>query len=146
MKQFLLSLLAPVTPETFERVYLFLRVGIGILTIIHGIPKMFGGVETWRQLGTFVLPLGIHFLPVFWGLLGALTEFVGGIALVFGFGTRIASLALILMMIVAFIWHLHRHDVFNVYSLSLTLIIIYSIFLIIGGGKYSLDTYLYNNV
>ena len=143
MNQLLFLLLAPVSPEIMQTAYLLLRLGIGLLTILHGIPKMFGGIKMWRNLGTFMLPLGISFFPIFWGLLGALTEFVGGAALIFGLGTRLASFALILMMIVACIWHLDRRDSFNIYSFPLTLIIVYATFLIIGGGNYSCDTYFY---
>ena len=30
---------------------LVLRLGIGIIFIIHGLPKLMGGVETWTKLG-----------------------------------------------------------------------------------------------
>lgn len=126
-----------------EQAFCFLRISIGILTILHGLPKILGGVSEWEQLGTFVHPLGIYFWPVFWGLLGALTEFLGGFALVLGFGTRLASFALTIMMFVATVWHIDRGDIFNVYSFPLSLIFVYYYFVLVGSGKYSLDYYCY---
>lgn len=121
-----------------------LRVSIGVLTMIHGIPKM-GGIEVWQNLGTtFMYPLGIHFLPVMWGFLGACTEFFGGIAYILGFGTRLASFALVIMMIIATVWHVQKNDSFNIYSFPLSLIFVYLTFMIIGSGPYSLESYLLN--
>lgn len=117
-----------------------MRVGIGILTIGHGFPKIMGGIPMWKSLGTFVYPLGIHFLPIMWGFLGACTEFLGGIALTLGFGTRIASLSLMLMMFVAVMWHLDRGDSYNIYSFPLSLIIVFFAYFLIGSGAYSIDS------
>lgn len=96
----------------------------------------------WRELGTFVIPIGIHFLPLMWGFLGAVTEFFGGMMLVAGFGTRIASAALVFMMWLAFMWHINRGDSYGVYSFPLSLLIIYGAFFLISGGAFSLDGYL----
>ena len=129
------------TPEQIAFSLTFLRVAIGVLTTIHGIPKM-GGVEVWQNLGTtFMAPLGIHFLPVMWGFLGFACEFIGGIALTLGFATRFASFALFIMMIIATVWHIQKGDSFNVYSFPLTLIFVYLFFIWIGSGPYSLESY-----
>ena len=144
MKKLLFYLLAPASYDTIEYILMFMRIGIGILTIGHGVPKIMGGIQHWRELGTtFMFPLGIHFLPVTWGFLGAATEFFGGIALVLGLATRIASFCLIIMMLIAFLWHFKKGDSFNLYSFPLTLIVIYLGYLIIGSGKFSLDYYLF---
>ncbi len=141
MIQFLTILFAPVSVNTLHVVLAGMRIGIGLLTMIHGYPKIVGGVAMWRELGTFVNPLGIYFLPIMWGFLGACTEFFGGILLILGTGTRIASLALIIMMFVAVSWHLSRGDSYNIYSFPLSLMIVYTSFLIIGGDIFSLDYY-----
>lgn len=126
-------------PETTEKALLFLRVGIGFLSVCHGMPKFMGGTEQWQQLGMAMNSLGIHFLPVMWGFAAAVTEFFGGIALTLGIGTRLVALLEALAMIVAFIMHFRKGDPFTVYSFALTLIIVFITFIIIGGGKYSLD-------
>lgn len=129
--------------ENIQRALFILRVTIGLLTIGHGYPKIIGGLEGWHQLGeTFMYPLGIKFLPTMWGFLGAVTEFIGGIMLVLGLGTRIASFALIVMMIIATAWHIQKGDHFNVYSFPLSLVFVFLAFLIIGGDNYSLDFFI----
>lgn len=135
-------LLAPASPAVISFALVMLRVSVGILTIGHGYPKIMGGMTTWAQLGTFVQPLGIYFWPVMWGFLGAVTEFFGGIALTIGFDTRMSSLMLVLMMIVATVWHIDRGDGYNLYSFPLTLIFVYLAFFLMGGGAFSVDSYL----
>lgn len=119
---------------------LFLRVGIGLLSIIHGYPKIISGVQGWHNIGvTFMSPLGIKFFPTIWGLLAASAEFFGGIMLVLGLGTQIASFFLTIAMVVAALWHIQKGDDFKIYSFALTLIIVFVTFMIIGSGPYSLD-------
>lgn len=141
MNKLLYSIIKPGSPERVQQALCFLRIGIGVLTFLHGVPKIMGGVATWQQLGTFMYPLGIYFLPVMWGFLGACAEFFGGISLVFGLGTRFSSLCLTFMMFVATVWHIHKGDPFNVYSFPLSLIVVYLAFVISGSDKYSLDYY-----
>jgi putative oxidoreductase len=130
------------TPDQIAYALTLLRVAIGVITMLHGFPKM-GGVAVWQNLGTtFMYPLGIHFLPVMWGFLGGCSEFFGGIALILGFGTRFASFALIIMMVIATAWHIKRGDSFNLYSFPLSLIFVYFAFMVIGSGPYSLENYL----
>ena len=59
---------------------LFIRIGIGLMFILHGWPKFTGGPEKWAGLGAYGMgTLGINFLPVFWGFMAAAAEFLGGI-------------------------------------------------------------------
>lgn len=139
MKKFLIG---SVAPSTVYYMLIFMRVAIGLLTIGHGLPKIVGGVEMWQMLGNMTAAVGIHFMPVMWGFLGACTEFFGGILLMIGFGTRIASAALTVMMIVATAWHIHRGDSFNIYSFPLSLIVVFIVFMVIGSGPYSIDSKL----
>lgn len=144
MENIVFLLLGGVSEDSLVFALTFMRVALGILTIGHGIPKMRGGVATWRQLGTFMHPLGIRFWPVFWGFLGAAIEFFGGVMLTIGFATRMASFFLICMMIVATAWHIDRKDSYNVYSFPISLIVVYFVYLLIGSGPYSLDALLCN--
>ena len=118
----------------------FLRIGIGIIIMIHGYPKIMGGPQMWRYLGTtFMTPLHIHFLPMMWGFFAASAQFFGGIALIIGLDTRFAALTLLFSMCVAVHWHIHNKDDFTKYAYALTLIFIYSAFTIIGAGPFSID-------
>lgn len=142
MRKLVAYLCAPVSSTTLELMIASMRVGIGILTIGHGLPKIMGGMPLWHTLGQMTASIGITWLPTLWGFLGACTEACGGLAFVLGCGTRLASIALTFMMIVATAWHVSRHDIFNVYSFPLSLIIIFGCFIIIGGGKFSVDAWL----
>src|SRR5690349_759014 len=85
---------------------LLLRIGIGIMFMVHGCPKIMGGAEKWEGLGNSMGSLGIHFWPVFWGFMAAFAEFGGGILLALGLFFRPAAFLLFVTMFVAVIKHL----------------------------------------
>jgi len=78
-----------------------IRVGLGIMFIYHGYPKLLGGQKMWGQLGESTKYVGIHFLPIVWGLLCALVETVGGLLLVFGLWFRPVCILLLINLLVA---------------------------------------------
>src|SRR6202012_2287639 len=80
---------------------LIIRIGLGIMFIYHGYPKLLGGVKMWTQLGESTKYIGIHFLPAMWGLLCAIVETLGGVFLIIGFSFRLACLLLIANLVVA---------------------------------------------
>lgn len=142
MNTILEHFMQPASANTIQLVLFFLRISMGIIMVLHGFPKFLGGPSTWRFFGSTMSNLGIHFLPVFWGLACACTEFFGGVSLALGFGTRIACIFLLANMFVALKFHFSNHDSYAVYSHALTLIVIFITFFIIGSGNYSLDYYL----
>ena len=118
---------------------LILRVGIGIMFILHGLPKLIGGPEIWTKVGGALSVLGIGFAPGFFGLMAAISEFGGGILLALGLFTRPASVFLLITMIVATLMHVSSGDPFVRYSHALESAILFFSFLFIGPGKFSLD-------
>ena len=118
---------------------LILRVGIGIMFMLHGAPKLMGGPETWEQLGGSMENLGITFLPAFWGFMGGFAEFVGGLCLVLGIFWIPACFLLILTMIVAAIMHLSQGDGFARYSHAVESAILFISLIFIGAGQYRLS-------
>lgn len=112
MNSFLQCILESAPLKIVYIVLLFFRIGIGTLIMIHGYPKIMGGLQLWKELGImFMAPLGIHCLPTMWGFCAALTQ-------------------------------LQRKDEFNVYAYSIMLMLVYGTFLSIGAEPYSLDTWL----
>lgn len=82
---------------------LILRAGIGIMFILHGIPKLMGGPEGWEGLAQFGLPfLPEGFISVAFGFAAMATELVGGALLALGKFHRIACAGLAGVMLVAF--------------------------------------------
>ncbi len=118
---------------------LLLRVGIGAMFILHGLPKLMGGPEKWVQLGQAMELVGISQLPVFWGFMAGFAEVGGGILLALGLLFRPACFLLLITMIVATIRHAVGGDGFGGYSHAAEAAILFFSLLFIGPGKYSLD-------
>jgi putative oxidoreductase len=118
---------------------LILRVGIGIMFVLHGLPKLIAGPETWTLLGGSMKALGIGFAPTVWGFMAALSECAGGILLVLGFFTRPACFFLLTTMVVATMMHIGKGDPFLKYSHAMESGILFFSLILIGPGRYSLD-------
>ena len=118
---------------------LVLRIGIGVIFIFHGFPKLMGAVETWTQLGSTMSVMGITFAPAFWGFMAAATEVGGGLFIIFGLLHRLVALMLIFTMVVALLVHVSAGDPFAVYSNALKALVVFVAFAISGPGVYSLD-------
>jgi putative oxidoreductase len=122
---------------------LFLRIGIGILFLLHGWPKISGGPDLWGKLGGEMGKIGLGFAPAFWGFMAAFAEFGGGILLMLGFLFRPALLLMIITMLVAIMHHFTGGDpASNAYQAIEMAILFISLFFI-GAGKYSLDEGLF---
>ncbi len=118
---------------------LLLRVGIGLIFINHGYSKLMGGHEKWLWLGSKMSHLGITPAPVFWGFMAAASEFIGGIMLVLGLGTRIAAFFMACVMAVAVVMHISQGDGFSGAAHALSLLVVFLSLLISGGGAYSME-------
>ena len=118
---------------------LIMRVGLGIMMIYHGYPKLLGGTEQWVAVGSSMKYLGINFTPVIWGFLAAVTETFGGFLLVIGLAFRPACLLLMVTMAVAATMHLNNGDGLMVASHAIELGIVFLGLAFIGPGKYSVD-------
>ena len=122
---------------------LILRVGIGIMFMFHGYPKITGGPEVWTMLGGALSTIGFTFAPTFMGFLAAVSEFGGGLLLALGLFTRPACFFLLATMIVATLMHVGIGDPFGKYSHALESAILFFSFLFIGPGTISLDEKLF---
>jgi putative oxidoreductase len=130
--------------DAFEPLALpLLRFVLGMILVPHGCQKLFGwfggmGFEKFTELFD---KLGRH-PAVFWLSLVAATEFLGGLMLAFGFLTRFAAAAIFIFMLNA-IWFTGNSSGFfwNKGGLEYPLLIGAAalVFLIRGGGKYSID-------
>ena len=82
---------------------LILRLGIGVMFICHGIPKLLGGPQGWEGLAQFGLPfLPEGFIAIAFGFAAMATELGGGLLLALGKFHRITCAALAGVMVVAF--------------------------------------------
>ena len=118
---------------------LLLRVGIGVMFVMHGYPKITGGPEKWAQIGGAISYLGINFAPAFWGFMAASSEFFGGFFLIFGFLFRPAAAMLLIVMVTAVAMHLGSGDDLMRASHAIESGILFLGLIFIGPGRFSVD-------
>jgi len=119
-----------------------LTTGVGFV-FVHGWGKVFGGPELWAMIGKSMSNLGITFTPGFWGFMASVSEFGGGILILFGLFTRPASAFMAFTMVVALINHLSRLDPWNRVIYPAEMLGIFLCLLFVGAGKYSLDNLIF---
>ena len=150
------ELLYPQTSSAIANwMLLILRVGIGILFVLHGKPKL-KHLQQWAK--------SIK-MPVFLCLLSALSMFVGGLCLVLGFLTVPAALAIDGSMIFALFLEMSHgspfvaQDPFQIpagqyegpnglgeppsYEKAFMYVLILSAIAILGAGSFSIDAQLF---
>jgi putative oxidoreductase len=118
---------------------LIMRVGLGIMFIYHGYPKLGGGPTEWRELGSATRYVGIHFWPVVWGLLCAAIETFGGFLLIIGLAFRPVCFALIINLIVAAAMCFGKGEGLAGASHAIEDAVVFAGLLIVGPGRNSVD-------
>ena len=119
-----------------------LRIVMGLVLIPHGCQKAFGwfggaGFAKFTQIFDTV-----GYRPgAFWVTVVMLTEMLGGLCLALGLFTRVAALAIAIFMVNAVIFTSAKGFFWTQGGLEYSLIIgmVALVFLIRGGGRYSLD-------
>ena len=119
-----------------------LRLTLGLILVPHGCQKLFGwfGGMGFAKFTELFDKIGWH-PAVFWLALVALTECIGGLMLAFGFFTRFAAAAVFIFMLNA-MWFTSAKGFFWAgggmeYSLLIGMVAL--VFLIKGGGRFSID-------
>ncbi len=118
---------------------LLLRIGIGIMMMMHGYPKIAGGPEKWEKLGTSIEIIGIHWAPLLWGFLAAITESIGGLFMLLGLFFRPTMFLLLFTMCIAATKHIHAGDGIMDASHAIELGVVFLSLFILGPGRYSID-------
>jgi putative oxidoreductase len=119
-----------------------LRLVTGLILMPHGCQKLFGwfGGAGFEKFTGFFDKMG-WYPPAFWVAVVALTELIGGFLLAVGFLTRFAAAAICIFMINA-VWFTSAKGFFwttGGLEYSLLIGIVALVFLIKGGGRYSVD-------
>ncbi|WP_439695069.1 DoxX family protein [Mucilaginibacter sp. AW1-7] len=118
---------------------LIIRVGLGVMFIYHGYPKLMGGPKEWTELGGSMKYIGIHFLPMVWGLLAAVTELLGGFLLIIGLAFRPVCILLFINLVIAALMHLRTGGGLGDAAHAIEDAIVFAGLIFIGPGKYSVD-------
>ncbi len=124
----------------------FLRVGLGAIFVAHGYGKFKGAFFGDGLEGIAKGLSESGFAPgILWAWGAMIIEFFGGIAIALGLYTRLfAFLAALQMYLIVFkykgadIFFAHRGGI----EYELVLAVLFSVFAIIGSGKYGLDNKL----
>ena len=95
-----------------------LRLFVGAVFVAHGALKLFGGLTGFAG---FLQQAGVP-LPEFIAPLVAAFEFLGGVAIILGLGTRTASLLLTAVMVVAMVTVTLKAGFSGGYDINLALI------------------------
>jgi putative oxidoreductase len=127
----------------FEISTFILRVVLGISFVIHGLTKFQGGIENivgWFD--SIGLPGGLAYVV-------AVIELVGGLALVFGLGSRVVSILLSLVMIGAMLKvklavGFLGNDQMAGYELDLAFLAMAVVIAINGSKLFALDQVIFN--
>ena len=115
---------------------LVLRVGIGLLMLGHGIPKIHMLIS-----GDIQFPSVMGMSPTISLALAVFSEVVCSILLLIGLLTRYAAIPLILTMLTA-VLVIHGDDPFAKQELGILYLIVYSALFMLGSGKFSFDAIL----
>jgi putative oxidoreductase len=125
-------------PDFYHGQLLLLRIGVGLGMLTRGIPKM---QKLLSGQFDFADPLGLG--EPFSLALAAFAEFFCSILVIFGLGTRIAVIPLLITMFTV-VFIVHAGEPFSKKELALLYSMVYLALLIGGSGKYSLDEKLFN--
>jgi putative oxidoreductase len=123
-----------INPYYTHTVLLFLRIGIAILMLVHGIPKLnmlFAG-----EAHLFPAVLGMS--PTLSLVLAVLAEVGCSVLILVGLGTRLAVVPLIVTMLIA-VLYVHGGDPFSAQELGIHYVLVYAALLVMGSGRFSVD-------
>jgi len=117
--------------------FFILRLILGFLMIVHGWPKIknIKGTAEWMSSSGFKP-------GIFWAVVSALVEFIGGIFLIFGFLTQIVALLLTIQFLVIVLWRIKKHEgLIGEFELDLIILGASIVLLLNGAGALSLDKF-----
>jgi len=118
---------------------LVMRAGLGAMMFMHGLPKLTGGIPKWEALGQNMGHLHIHFFPVFWGFMSAITETIGGIFCVLGLWFRLVSILMVINFIVAIATLFGMGKGITESSEAIEMLFVFFGFIFLGAGSLSID-------
>lgn len=125
------------TQKQIDTGLLVLRVAVGCLMLVHGVPKLMGFSE---MADKFPDPIGLGSQL---SLIMAIGAEVGcSILLILGLGTRLAAIPLAFTMIIA-LFVVHGSDPWKVKELAAVFLATYVVIILAGPGGFSLDAKLF---
>lgn len=122
---------------------LVIRIALGVVFFAHGSQKVFGAFGGHGITGVIGMMKGLNVNPpVVWAWIVALTEFLGGLGILFGLLTRWAALGLTVNMAVAIALVHWKHGLFSGgggFEFPMVLLAMSLALLFWGPGKVSIE-------
>ena len=115
---------------------LILRVGVAVMMLVHGIPKL-----QMLFSGDIQFPGVMGMSPTFSLTLAVLAEVLCSVLILIGLFTKVAVVPLIITMLTA-VFLIHGGDPFATQELGILYLLVYSALLMLGSGKFSIDAIL----
>lgn len=115
-------------------VLLFTRIGVGIMMLTHGIPKL----EKLFADEPIIFKSVLGMSPALSLGLAVFSEVICSILILIGFKTRLATIPLIITMLVV-VFVVHISDPFAKMEKALLYLLLYIVLLFGGSGKHSVD-------
>jgi len=115
---------------------LILRVGVAVMMLVHGIPKL-----QMLFSGDIQFPGVMGMSPTFSLTLAVLAEVLCSVLILIGLFTKVAVIPLIITMLTA-VFLIHGGDPFATQELGILYLLVYSALLMLGSGKFSIDAIL----
>ncbi len=114
---------------------LILRIGMGLLMLTHGYPKLIKLISGGEI--TFADPFGAGVMTSL--ILAIFAEIICSVLIIVGYKTRLACIPLIITMLVA-VFIIHSDDPFKRKELAILYIVAFTAIMLLGPGRYSLDS------
>lgn len=121
---------------TLDLTLLVLRIGIGLLMLVHGMPKL-----QMLFSGTIEFPTVMGMSPSISLALAVFSEVICSVLLILGLWTRLAAFPLIITMAIA-VFIIHANDPFAKQELGLLYLMVYIALFLLGSGKFAVDAIL----
>lgn len=138
-----MKLTLPALERHRDLALLVTRVALGAMFVfVHGLPKLEAGAERWRAIGGAVGRVGIDFGHQWFGLAAALAEAGGGVLLIAGFMTRLATVPMLVVMALATAQGLAGAKGLLGASHPIETGLFLLLLLVVGPGRYSVDARL----
>lgn len=108
-----------------------LRLFVGVVFLVYGSLKLFGGLLSFKLL---LIQAGVPFARITASVVAAV-EFLGGVAIILGLGTRTAAILLAIVMVVAMATMTLKAGFAGGYDINLALLGGLLALLLAGPGK-----------
>jgi len=118
---------------------LIIRVGLGVMFIYHGLPKLMGGPREWAELGSATKYIGIHTWPMFFGFMSVVTETFGGFLVILGLLFRPVCLLLLINLVVAAAMQLGKGAGLDGAAHAIEDAVMFAGLFFVGPGRTSID-------